>query len=119
MREFPESTPIILDENLFCTDVSTPLHCKALIRAGKAIHNWPYLANNHLTPLINGDQAYPEMIEAISQAKSHIFLSSYIFDYDRAGKRFIEAIDEAKKRGVKIDVMIDGFGIGHLRHKID
>lgn len=68
------------------------------------------LAGNYVEPLYNGDQAYPEMLRAIDEAKSYVYLATYIFETRRIGKRFIEALAAAKRRGVVVKVLIDGVG---------
>jgi len=62
-----------------------------------------------------GDQAYPQMLTAIESARSHVRLSTYIFRTDELGLKFIDALARAHGRGVKIRVLIDGFGGGFLR----
>ena len=88
-------------------------HWRGLMRQGLAIHNGNYLAGNSLTPLINGDAAYPRMLQAIDSASLSVVLSSYIFAYDAIGKRFVEALVAAHQRGVQVRVLIDGFGVGY------
>lgn len=68
------------------------------------------LPGNRIQPLVNGDEAYPAMLAAIDAAKSSVVLATYIFDYDRAGKQFIEALTRAKARGVEVRVLIDDIG---------
>ena len=63
----------------------------------------------------NGDEAYPAMLAAIASARRSIGLSSYIFRDDVWGGRFIDALVEAKGRGVAVRVLIDGIGGGWLR----
>jgi len=70
---------------------------------------------NRITPLVNGDQAYPEMLAAIEAAERSVALSSYIFDNDAAGKRFIAALRRAHERGVQVRVLIDGVGQRYSR----
>jgi len=65
---------------------------------------------NRITPLVNGDEAYPAMLEAIDTAKSSIALASYIFDTSKVGRRFIDALERAKRRGVEVRVLIDDMG---------
>ncbi|MFA5985086.1 MAG: phospholipase D-like domain-containing protein [Methylococcaceae bacterium] len=81
---------------------------QTLMRAGSAIHDSPYLPHNQVKPLINGDMAYPRMLEAIYNAKRDIVLSSYIFDYDTIGQKFVDALSHAQKRNVAVYVLIDG-----------
>lgn len=68
------------------------------------------LAGNLVEPLVNGDEAYPAMLEAIRGARSSIGLMTYIFDNDAAGKQFLEALTDAKSRGVEVRVLIDHVG---------
>jgi cardiolipin synthase len=70
----------------------------------------PLLGSNTLYPLVNGDEAYPAMIGEIERAKYFINMMTYIFDNDRAGKKFVEALGKAAQRGVKVRVIIDAVG---------
>lgn len=70
----------------------------------------PLTDGNRLVPLHNGDHAYPVMLEAIADARHSIHLSTYIFDGDRAGRGFIEALRSAAERGVEVRVIVDGMG---------
>lgn len=65
---------------------------------------------NSLEPLRNGDEAFPEMLNAIQEAKSSIALSSYIFDNDPTGRAFADALEAAFTRGVDVRVLVDGIG---------
>jgi len=65
---------------------------------------------NASTPLINGDEAYPEMLEAIAGAKERVFLATYILKLDDTGREFADALAAAVSRGVDVRVLIDGFG---------
>jgi cardiolipin synthase len=89
------------------------------IIAGYNIHPINYLASNSVEPLINGDTAYPAMLQSIHSAKQHIILSSYIFNYDPLGRQFVDALAQAHQRGVIVNVLLDGVGIGYSWHKSD
>ncbi len=65
---------------------------------------------NAVTPLVNGDAAYPEMLAAIDGARHTITLATYIFDHDKAGMRFVDALAAAVRRGVQVRVLIDAVG---------
>ena len=66
----------------------------------------------------NGDEAYPQMLRAITNAKVSVGLSSYIFRDDNWGGRFVDALAEAHARGVAVRVLIDGIGGGWLRSPV-
>jgi cardiolipin synthase A/B len=75
----------------------------------------PLLPGTVVQAYENGDSAYPPMLDAIASAKASVGLSSYIFQDDRWGGRFIDALTEAKNRGVEVRVLIDGIGGDWLR----
>jgi cardiolipin synthase len=66
---------------------------------------------NQITPLINGEQAFPAMLKAIENSKHSIGLSTYIFDYDQSGIEFARALVRAADRGVDVRVLVDALGI--------
>lgn len=70
----------------------------------------PLTAGNTVTPLENGDAAYPAMLAAIDAAERSVALSTYIFDQDAAGAWFVDALDRAARRGVATRVLIDDVG---------
>ncbi len=65
---------------------------------------------NIVSPLFNGDEAYPSMLKAIAMAKKKIVLATYIFQVDAVGEAFITALEAAKNRGVEVRVLVDGIG---------
>lgn len=81
-----------------------------LVRISSAVTRWPIVGGNSIELLQNGEQAYPAMLEAIDKAETSLFLSTFIFDTDRTGRRFIEALARTHGRGVDVRVIIDGIG---------
>ncbi|MBL8890308.1 MAG: PLDc N-terminal domain-containing protein [Planctomycetaceae bacterium] len=75
----------------------------------------PLLAGNQVESLVTGEAAFSAMLEAIEQARHTIALQSYIFDNDRAGQLFIEALERAQQRGVQIRILIDDVGSRYSR----
>lgn len=81
-----------------------------LARLSAASSQRPLLSGNNIEPLYNGDVAYPAMLQAIDNAQSTIYLATYIFESRKIGRRFIEALAAAHRRGVLVKVLIDGVG---------
>jgi cardiolipin synthase A/B len=73
---------------------------------------------NLVEPLLNGDEAYPAMLEAIGSARHTVGMSSYILDNDAAGRQFADAFADAVRRGVQVRVLIDGVGARYSRPPI-
>ncbi len=58
--------------------------------------------------LENGEACFDAMLEDISKAANRVFLSTYIFQGDYTGEKFIQFLSAAKERGVDIRIIIDG-----------
>jgi cardiolipin synthase len=85
-------------------------HLQMLARVVEKVVERPLLPGNRVEPLINGDAAYPAMLEAIRNARKSISLQTYIFDRDEIGIAFSHALAEATRRGVEVRVLIDAAG---------
>jgi cardiolipin synthase A/B len=69
-----------------------------------------YVDGNRLTLLRNGAQYFPALLAALDAARDEAFLESYIYAGDATGQRVIEALERAAARGVRVHLLIDGFG---------
>ncbi len=87
----------------------------ALSRVGEAVTGLPLTPGNQVDPLENGDVAFPAMLAAIEGAARTIGLLTYIFDNDRAGEAFLQALVRAQDRGVQVRVLIDDVGARYSR----
>jgi len=83
---------------------------KGLLSVAEKVGGKPLSPGNKIEVLHNGEEAYPSMLDAITKAKSFIYLSSYIFDSDGIGLEFVKALSDAKGRGVRVWVLVDAFG---------
>lgn len=96
---------------------------RPLVRLVDRMVHHRLVAGNRVELLEDGDQAFPCMLEAIGQAKRSVTLATYIFDDDRAGNRFVDALLAAKRRGVEVRVLIDDFGTLYswptITHKLE
>lgn len=85
-------------------------HLQTLAEVVRKISQRPLTTGNKIAPLVNGDEAFPAMLEAIDSAKKTVSLCTYIFDNDDSGKEFAAALERAMKRGVEVRVLIDAAG---------
>ena len=100
----------------FIEHMSSRLSNKSLAQLSRMtdkLTRQPLMRGNRVTPLINGDQAYPRMLDGIEAAQHSIALCSYIFDNDSWGNRFRKALRDSRKRGVEVKVLIDGVGASY------
>jgi len=60
--------------------------------------------------LPTGAEALEAMLAAIAEARRSVRFEMYIFTQGALGNRFREALVEARRRGVRVQVLIDAFG---------
>ncbi len=58
----------------------------------------------------SGEAIYEAELAAIDSARSTVHLEAYLFLRGAAGDRFVQALTEAAKRGVKVRLVIDAIG---------
>ena len=69
-----------------------------------------WIQGNDIRLLENGEEFFPRVFEAIRAAQREVVIETFILFEDKVGKGLHAAIREAALRGVKVDLMIDGFG---------
>jgi cardiolipin synthase len=70
----------------------------------------PILEGNKVEVLLNGDQIFPAMLDAIRSAEKTITFETYIYWSESIGKEFADALMERARAGVKVHVMLDFMG---------
>lgn len=83
---------------------------RAMKTLGDRVTHHRLTTGNTILALDTGDEAYGAMLEAIGQAQRSIILETYIFDRDRIGQRFVDALIAAVKRGAEVRILIDAVG---------
>jgi cardiolipin synthase A/B len=71
----------------------------------------PVFTGGHSVRLLQGgDELFPAVCQAISQAQHQVWLATYIFHNDAVSLHLLDTLQAAAKRGVKVCVVVDGFG---------
>ena len=73
------------------------------------------LGGNRITTLLNGDEIFPAMLEAIRSAQKTITFETYIYWSGSVGDEFAEALSERARAGVKVHVLLDWVGSGKAK----
>jgi cardiolipin synthase len=66
--------------------------------------------SNRLRLLRDGREAFPAMLDAISQAKREVLLEMYWIQGDKAGRMFRDALTAKAKEGARVRVSYDAIG---------
>jgi len=72
-----------------------------------------FTPGNEVILLTSGAAYFPALIEAVDAATREVWLETYIFADDPAGRRVASALLRAASRGVAVRVLVDGWGARH------
>ena len=91
-------------------DPGHPGYIAALVGSGLS-------RGNRYEVLTNGDQIFPAMLSAIRSAKRRISFETYIYDVGEVAAQFTSALEEAARRGVRVNLVVDSVGGSGMRHE--
>src|SRR5690606_12983538 len=75
-------------------------------------------ANNDVKLLINGEKKFPDVLDALKQARNHIHIEYYIFDDDEIGRAIESVLIQKAQEGVMVRFIYDDFGSRSIRRKM-
>ena len=76
----------------------------------KKTYQYPWRNNNTFNVLVDGSNYFPSMLNEINQAKHTISLEAYLFESGKTANSFINALCDAIKRNVTVNVLLDEYG---------
>jgi cardiolipin synthase len=72
-----------------------------------------FTPGNSVELLRSGAEFFPALCSAVEDARREIWLETYIFADDPAGRTVADALVRAAQRGVVVRVLVDGWGARH------
>jgi cardiolipin synthase len=60
--------------------------------------------------VLRNGEAFPPMLEAIKQARQRINFETYVFKDETIGEQFLQALEQAARRGVVVRMILDPIG---------
>jgi len=80
----------------------------------------PLTRHNQVKILLNGEEKFPELLQAMAKATHHIHFEYYIFEqHDEIGLAIIELLISKAKEGVEVRFIYDDFGSPSIKKKIE
>lgn len=77
----------------------------------------PIVDGNSVTTLVNGDEIFPSMLEAIRAARETVTFETFIYWSGSIGGAFANALSERARAGVRVHVIVDGVGGEEMDHE--
>lgn len=78
----------------------------------------PLTANNSVQLLKNGEEKFPEVLNALKNAKHHIHMEYYIYEDDEIGRKIEKVLIQKAKEGVEVRFIYDDFGSASIRKNL-
>jgi cardiolipin synthase A/B len=70
----------------------------------------PITARNAVDVLLNGEQIFPAMVEAIRSARTSITYAQYFLDDGQVTRELVDALVDRCRAGVGVSILLDAFG---------
>ena len=70
----------------------------------------PWVEGNAVRLLENGEEFFPRVFEAISQAQREVMIETFILFEDEVGLELKKVLIDTAQRGVSVDITVDGWG---------
>lgn len=84
------------------------------VRSMGALLGPQLVAGNRVAALLNGDEIFPAMLDAIRSARATITFETYIYWSGDIGRTFADELSERARAGVKVHVLLDWLGSGKI-----
>lgn len=73
--------------------------------------------DNEVEVLVNGEETFPEIFQAIENARHHIHLEYYIIEDDKIGNNLRETLIRKAQEGIEVRLIFDDVGSWELKKK--
>ncbi len=78
----------------------------------------PLIGHNEVKLLINGENKFPLVLQALKNAKHHIHIEYYIYENDAIGNEIKNVLIEKARQGVEVRFLYDDFGSRSIQRKL-
>lgn len=80
---------------------------------------YDYSSGHRVRWMRGGRAFFDEMVRLIDEAKSTIHLQVYLIDPDDTGNLILSALERAAGRGIKVNLVVDGFGANKFDESLE
>jgi cardiolipin synthase len=105
-----------IKQNITAYSVQTYFDTKEASRPNKQLARYllhqmsPLTSGNTARLLINGEEKFPAVLQALEEAKDHIHIEYYIYENDTIGQAIRDILVKKAAEGVSIRFIYDDFG---------
>jgi cardiolipin synthase len=118
LNRLKKEMEIYTKETISPLDLSVENNRELAVMVEKELRS-PLTRRNKVKLLINGEEKFPEVLEAIRDAKHHIHIEYYIYEQDAIGKQILELLIVKANEGVTVRFIYDDFGSPTIKKKTE
>ena len=105
-----------MHQRLLALEVEIP-EDDAFERAARLLGGLPFTRGNRLEVLIDGEETFDRIFQAIQEAQYYLCVNFFIVKNDKLGTRFQQALMDRARAGVKVYFLFDEIGSHKLPRK--
>ena len=75
----------------------------------------PLTSDNSVKLMVNGENKFPDVLEALKNAKDHIHIEYYIFEDDHIGREIENILIQKVREGIHVRFIYDDYGSRAIR----
>ena len=117
LEKLKKEMKIYREETIAPTDMAVGENKELAVMLTKELHS-PLTRRNRVKLLINGEEKFPEVLEALRNAKHHIHLEYYIYEKGEICDQVNEILIQKATEGVKVRFIYDDFGSPTIKKKL-
>ena len=118
LQKLKKEMTAYIDETIAATDLPDENHKELAVMLAKGLRS-PLARRNKVKLLINGEEKFPEVLEALRNAKHHIHIEYYIYEQDEIGEQIENILIEKAREGVQVRFIYDDFGSPNIKKKTE
>ncbi|HMK17745.1 MAG TPA: cardiolipin synthase [Chitinophagaceae bacterium] len=118
LNRLKKEMEIYMKETISPFDLSVENNRELAVMVEKELRS-PLTRRNKVKLLLNGEEKFPEVMEALGNAKHHIHIEYYIYEWDEIGEQVAELLIQKANEGVKVRFIYDDFGSPNIKKKTE
>jgi cardiolipin synthase len=118
LNSLKKEMEIYMRETISPLDLSADNNRELAVMLEKELRS-PLTRRNKVKLLLNGEEKFPEVLEALRNAKHHIHIEYYIYEQDEIGEQIEELLILKANEGVEVRFIYDDFGSPNIKKKIE
>ena len=118
LESLKKSVTAYIDETIESDDVSDENMKELAVMLARGLRS-PLTRRNSVELLINGEEKFPQVLEALRNAKHHIHIEYYIYEQDNIGEQIENILIQKANEGVQVRFIYDDFGSPNIKKRIE